>query len=89
MRSPKLTDTQGDVGEIPSHAVELKQQRSGHRSGGVRIGSEYGPVTWVEAPKVPFRWSEQDGVPVDEDPAVGCEHRVAGMRLAMGEDHSV
>ncbi len=86
MRPPEPADVNRDVREIPAEPVQAEQCRQRRDTGRGRVGVQDGSVAGVEVPQVTFGRRDTDGVPVDEQPApVRCEHRVAGMRLAVGE----
>src|SRR6202022_253663 len=69
----------GDVGDVPAEAVEVEESRPRDDARRVGVGLEDAPVAGIEAPQVAFWRGDQGGIPVDEPPAPGSQHGVAGM----------
>ena len=86
MRPPEAAHVHGDVGDVPAETVQIQQQGPRGDTGQAGVGVQHGPIARVEAPQVTLGRGGQGGVPVDEHPAAAGQHRVAGMRFAVGED---
>jgi hypothetical protein len=78
-----------DLAQVPPEPVQRQRFAVDLGSGRGRVAVQQRPVVPCEVPQVAFGRGEQGRVPVDEDqPAAGHDH-VAGMRLAVGDDHAL
>ena len=79
-----------------NEAISARSQRMAYRSrrrssGTVPVASAYSlstdPPSLCEPPEIPLGWGDQNGVPVDDHPALRRRHHVSGMDLAVGDHH--